>query len=607
MFPQIFGKYVLEREIAAGGMARVYLATLRGAVGFEKRLVVKQIRPELACDDAFVRRFVAEAKTAVELNHPNIVPVFELGVEAGVYYLAMEFCPGLTLADVLAETGPLDPAEGAYVGAEVCRALDYAHRRAGIVHRDVTPRNVLLDDEGAVRLIDFGIAAPVERSGRRTREIFGSPGHMPPEQLRGDPLTPATDVFAVGALLIEAWTGKPPFRRATPRESARAVESPPPPIDAEEPELTPLAELLLMAVSPNPASRPADAEQLARPLRDFLRATDSGDLARRLGERVRRARVRLGEGRESRPPAARERDAPTPATPTPAMGSRTFAARDELAVWTRRLGSDAPPPPQDQSETDPSTRRLSDRPSASSSPSTPALEPRSQPERQRSAPISAPPVRRSSIATRPSARPARLGLGLLRRSALAVMFTLAGALFAVGLTRLFADPAPVPSARPMAPATTAARALEAQPASVGIARAPDMAPSPSPVRSAGGRPAASAVRAPVLASEKLARIALPSAAGALPSAAAASDPTVPPGTLRLTADPPAMVTVEGGGVSRTTPTPVAALALSPGSYRVVFRNETYGPPVATRVELQAGALLRVHADFREAEPRVTVR
>ena len=201
MFPQIFGKYVLEREIAAGGMARVFLATLRGAVGFEKRLVVKQIRAELAVDEAFVRRFVEEAKTAVELSHPNIVPVYELGVEQGVYYIAMEHCSGVTLSEVLARTGPLDPEEGAYVGAEVCRALDYAHRRAGIVHRDVTPRNVLLDDEGAVRLIDFGIAAPTETSSGR-REVFGSPGHMSPEQLRGDVLGPSADVFAVGALLI---------------------------------------------------------------------------------------------------------------------------------------------------------------------------------------------------------------------------------------------------------------------------------------------------------------------------------------------------------------------------------------------------------------------
>ena len=261
MFPQIFGKYVLEREIAAGGMARVYLATLRGAVGFEKRLVVKQIRTELASDEAFVTRFVEEAKTAVELSHPNIVPVYELGVEQGVYYIAMELCEGLTLSEVLAETGPLGPLEGAYVGAEICRALDYAHRRARIVHRDVTPRNVLIDDEGAVRLIDFGIAAPVTRASDTARtEVFGSPGHMPPEQLHGAELTPATDVFAVGALLIEAWTGYPPFRRATTHESEQALLSVPPPIDRHQPLLGPLRELISSSIALDARERPVGAE-----------------------------------------------------------------------------------------------------------------------------------------------------------------------------------------------------------------------------------------------------------------------------------------------------------------------------------------------------------
>src|SRR6186713_447426 len=291
MFPQIFGKYVLERELASGGMARVYLATLRGAVGFEKRLVVKQIRPELSQDEAFVTRFVEEAKTAVELSHPNIVPVYELGVEQGVYYIAMELCEGLTLSELLSETGPLGPLEGAYVGAEICRALDYAHRRARIVHRDVTPRNVLIDDEGAVRLIDFGIAAPVTRDndGART-EVFGSPGHMPPEQLHGAELTPATDVFAVGALLIEAWTGYPPFRRGSFEASADALYEPQPPLGDEHPELLSVADAVQSAIALRAEERPQEAEALARRLRDFSRQFDAGDVGRRLGERVRRAR-----------------------------------------------------------------------------------------------------------------------------------------------------------------------------------------------------------------------------------------------------------------------------------------------------------------------------
>src|SRR6478736_6928727 len=105
MFPQVFGKFVLEGELSSGGMARVFLATLRGAGGFEKRLVVKQIRAELATDEAFVKRFVAEAKTTVELSHPNIVPVYELGVEQGVYFIAMELAHGVTLSELLKASG----------------------------------------------------------------------------------------------------------------------------------------------------------------------------------------------------------------------------------------------------------------------------------------------------------------------------------------------------------------------------------------------------------------------------------------------------------------------------------------------------------------------
>src|SRR5271165_7043003 len=217
MYPQVFGKYVLERELARGGMARVVLATLRGAGGFEKKLVVKQIRDELACDDEFVKRFVEEAKTTVALAHPNIVPVYELGVELGTYFLAMEYVAGASLAELLRGSdggAGLSPEEGAYVGVEVCRALDYAHRRMNVVHRDVTPRNVMVDEEGQVRVIDFGIAAPVA-TAPSGQGVFGSPGHMPPEQELGKELSPAADVFAVAVLLEELWSGRPPFRRAT--------------------------------------------------------------------------------------------------------------------------------------------------------------------------------------------------------------------------------------------------------------------------------------------------------------------------------------------------------------------------------------------------------
>jgi len=348
LFPQIFGKYVLERSIAVGGMARVFLATLRGAGGFEKKLVVKQIRAELATDEAFVRRFVAEAKTTVELSHPNIVPVYELGVEQGVYYLAMELCDGVTLAELVEKAGPLAPNEGAYVGIEICRALDYAHRRAKIIHRDVTPRNVLIDEEGGVRLIDFGIAAPAFAGAK---EIFGSPGHMPPEQLSGGELGPPTDVFAVAALLYEAWSGRAPFRRETPEACERALTERVPQLSTIDPALAPLDDLVASALSPDAARRPQSADDLSRPLRRFLANADLGDLAKKVGSRVAGLKMSASAGLLD----ASEVDADSPERPSSPDITRTFA--------TRQLDStmDAPSQkPAGQGGAEIATRRMSE-------------------------------------------------------------------------------------------------------------------------------------------------------------------------------------------------------------------------------------------------------
>ncbi len=594
MFPQIFGKYVLERELAAGGMARVFLATLRGAVGFEKRLVVKQIRAELAVDEAFVRRFVEEAKTAVELSHPNIVPVYELGVEQGVYYIAMEYCSGVTLSEVLARTGQLDPEEGAYVGAEVCRAIDYAYRRAGIVHRDVTPRNVLLDDEGGVRLIDFGIAAPAEASGGR-REVFGSPGHMPPEQLRGDALGPATDVFAIGTVLIEAWTGKPPFRRSTPHDSALALRETPPFVDQSVPALAPVAELVASSVAFDVEKRPADAEQLGRGLRDFLRVADSVEVSRRLAARVRRARPdALDTVTPTTAPAdgtarvagtdtgAASLETPANMTPTTA----TFAAREEMVEWTRKLSSIPPPLAAPDG-----TRRLSTAPSPRA-----VKSPRS-----------------------------RAGIGAV---------VVAG-LGAAGFAVLFLGPAAKRSAPPEPPAaravtqppvvagSMASSAASAPPNAANTDAAPVLAVvAPAPVHaeaapSHAAHSVTSAPSAPARAGTPSVTTtslpATPPASAPSPAADSAREPPSPAanrvadGTLRLTADPQAVVSVSGNGFSQTSATPVRSLAVPPGRYRVVFRSETYGAPVATEVTLAAGATRSVHADFRAAEPSVTVR
>lgn len=583
MFPQVFGKYVLDRELASGGMARVYLATLRGAVGFEKRLVVKQIRPELAGDPAFVRRFVDEAKTAVELSHPNIVPVYELGVEQGVYYIAMELCAGATLAELLSETGAVSPEEGAYLGVEICRALDYAHRRAGIVHRDVTPRNVIIDEEGAVRLIDFGIAAPVSEHG--PREIFGSPGHMPPEQLAGKQLTSATDVFAVAALLVEAWTNKPPFRRASARASAEALEQPLTPLQEAVPALAPLAELIARGLSLDPAARPAQAELFARPLRDFLRGTDTGDVARRLGERVRTAHGRAGR-------RSAHGDG-TPALPAQSGANRssdagvsaptyTFAARGEVAEWTRRLEGSARV--EGAESGGPSTRKLASIPPEEA----PALEPGLEGVElsDRAAPPSAPEgaagLGYAAIGPKPIAHPARRRAGF----ALAALF-LASALV------VFAS-----SPRSPTPASLAARPL-----------VPTAAASLAPVITPSGPAPSAALAIPAVDAPSAATrlVRGPPAVASARRAVVSDIAPVASARLRLTADPPASVSLQGASGLRAFTTPVRELSLPPGVYVLTFRNDTYGMPVVTRVNIEAGTERSVHVDFREVEPRVSVR
>jgi eukaryotic-like serine/threonine-protein kinase len=344
MYPQVFGKYVLERELARGGMARVMLATLRGAGGFEKKLVVKQIRDELASDEEFVRRFVEEAKTTVALAHANIVPVYELGVELGTYFLAMEYVAGASLAELLRACSGLSPEEGAYIGVEVCRALDYAHRRMNVVHGDVTPRNVMVDEEGQVKVIDFGICAPVARAPTG-QGVFGSAGHMPPEQMAGQQLSPAADVFAVSALLMELWSGKAPFRRRTQEGVEAAMKGPHPMPSETDLRLAPLDEIVTRAMSLDPDARPALADELSRALRKFLSDVDLGDVARALGNRVRSAR--------ENPPARSPEQGPIlqrpPSRPTAMqVQTKTFAAREEIfsgpAPATRKLASSTPPP-----------------------------------------------------------------------------------------------------------------------------------------------------------------------------------------------------------------------------------------------------------------------
>jgi tRNA A-37 threonylcarbamoyl transferase component Bud32 len=210
-----FGRYEILRPLGRGGMAEVYLARTIGPAGVEKRLVIKKVLPALARDRRFVDLFISEARVALSLTHGNIVPVFDFGREGEDYYLAMEYVAGRdleALLEALRRAGRrLDPGLAAHVAAEVCHALDHAHRARdargrplGLVHRDVTPRNVLLSWDGEVKLTDFGVSRVGEAAPTRLR---GTIGYMAPEQARGEPLDGRSDLYAVGLILREALEG----------------------------------------------------------------------------------------------------------------------------------------------------------------------------------------------------------------------------------------------------------------------------------------------------------------------------------------------------------------------------------------------------------------
>jgi serine/threonine-protein kinase len=279
--PGAFGKYFLCDKIAAGGMAEIYLAKLIGPGGFEKQLVIKQINPELSKERQFVELFVAEAKTLVALSHGNIVPVYELGVVDDTYFIAMEYVDGPTLGELLAALERcgerLEPAAAAHVASELCKGLDYAHRKGeGVVHRDLSPRNVLLSREGEVKLVDFGLAlAPAPDRSRRGQPGAAPPAgsfpYMSPEQVRRDALDQRSDLFSLGVLLWEMLTGEHLFARddadATLEAVLHAPIPPPSQVHAGVPEE--LDRICLRALARDWAERYASAGEILAALSRF--------------------------------------------------------------------------------------------------------------------------------------------------------------------------------------------------------------------------------------------------------------------------------------------------------------------------------------------------
>ena len=284
-----FGKYHVLEKIAQGGMAEVYKVKTVGIAGFEKVQALKRILPQGAREGRFIRSFIDEARIAVELTHRNIVQVFDFGKADGELFLAMELIEGKDLRTALghALSRELLPstAIGAYIISEVAAGLDYAHRKTdgyggslGIVHCDVSPSNVMLSNDGYVKILDFGIARATFASALERRRLRGKPRYMAPEQTYGEPPTPAADVFALGIIAWELFTGLPLYRGPDLKSILEAVRrTVPPRIDGLNPQVPPeIVEAVATALSREPPDRGTAADLAAACARTALGAGPRG-------------------------------------------------------------------------------------------------------------------------------------------------------------------------------------------------------------------------------------------------------------------------------------------------------------------------------------------
>lgn len=326
---ETLGGYRLVRFLAQGGMGSVWLGTREGVGGFSKPVAIKQLLSEGGTQIQGIRRFLDEARLAARLVHPNIVQIEELGETDDGYFIVMEYVPGIDLYGLLEQIRrakehlPISCA--AYIATGLCRGLDFAHnarddegRAIGLVHRDVSPQNVLLSEQGAVKLTDFGIAQVEDQ--RRPGELAGKTGYLSPEQLRGDRVDHRVDIFAAGIVLYELCTGLHPFRQpGRPKATWSAIQAgrylDPAGLRAEIP--SDLVRVIDRALSTTPARRYQTAQEMADAVQQAvpvdLRTTE---LLGRLVQRGRpqsvvQAEATITRGNATEPTRAGKRRPPT--------------------------------------------------------------------------------------------------------------------------------------------------------------------------------------------------------------------------------------------------------------------------------------------------------
>ncbi len=274
---KISDRYQIIKSIGEGGMANVYLAydTI-----LDRNVAVKVLRGDLACDEKFVRRFQREALAASSLSNPNIVEVYDVGEDNGEYYIVMEYVEGKHLKSLLKKRGKLTTAEVVDITLQITNGLSVAHD-SYLIHRDIKPQNILILENGLIKITDFGIAVAMNATQlTQTNSVMGSVHYLPPEQASGKGATPQSDIYSIGILMYELLTGKLPFRGDNAVEIAlKHLKEPMPSIRDELPDLPQSVEnIILKATAKNLKNRYADAREMHEDLKTCLDESRANEL-----------------------------------------------------------------------------------------------------------------------------------------------------------------------------------------------------------------------------------------------------------------------------------------------------------------------------------------
>jgi eukaryotic-like serine/threonine-protein kinase len=331
-------RYKLVSRLGSGGMADVFLAEDEQ---LRRKVALKLLYQRFAEDPGFVERFRREAQAAAGLQHPNVVSVYDRGSYDGTYYIAMEYLPGRSLKQLIRAEAPLDPIRAIDIAVQILKAARFAHRR-GVIHRDLKPHNVIVDDSDNAKVTDFGIARAGASDMTETGSIMGTAQYLSPEQAQGHAVSAGSDLYSIGVVLYEMLTGRVPFDAESAVSIAlKHVSEAPPPMTVFNPAIpAELEQIVMWALNKNPVDRPANADQFITALEQARTAIQSGERGQRTASMAALAGVAAG-----RYAAAAAAGSGVAAAAAPPLGTDGYDGSETAGV----------PPPDEQ---EPHRRRM---------------------------------------------------------------------------------------------------------------------------------------------------------------------------------------------------------------------------------------------------------